>query len=283
MITQDQSPGVLCTPEPLVSAVMTDPLLVERGDGVATVTLNRPDSMNSLSVELKDALVAVVHDLAGDHSVRAVVLTGAGRAFCVGQDLREHKAMLDSGDPQPLRTVVRHYNPITSGLAAMPKPVVAAVNGVAAGAGAGFAFACDFRIASKSASFLLAFAGVGLSLDSGTSWTLPRLIGSARATALSLLSEPVTAEAALEMGLVNAVVEPDRLLPAAHELAARLAAGPTVAYAAIKESIAFAASSTLSDALAKEAEMQQRTGATADHRAAVDAFVAKQKPTFTGR
>jgi 2-(1,2-epoxy-1,2-dihydrophenyl)acetyl-CoA isomerase len=154
---------------------------------------------------------------------------------------------------------------------------------VAAGAGAGFAFACDFRIASKSASFLLAFAGVGLSLDSGTSWTLPRLIGSARAIAVSLLGEPVTAEAALEMGLVNAVVEPDRLLPAAHELAARLAAGPTAAYAAIKESIAYAATATLPEALAKEAGMQRRTGATADHRAAVDAFVAKQKPTFVGR
>lgn len=261
---------------------MTDALLVDHTDGVATMMLNRPDSMNSLSIELKNALVGAIRDLAANDTVRAVVLTGAGRAFCVGQDLREHQALLESGDPQPLHTVVDHYNPITSGLAAMPKPVVAAVNGVAAGAGAGFAFACDFRIASKQASFLLAFANVGLSLDSGTSWTLPRLIGSARATALSLLGEPIGAEAAIEMGLVNAVVEPDRVLPAAHELAARLAAGPTAAYAAIKESIAFAATSTLDEALAKEAEMQRRTGATADHAAAVRAFVAKQKPTFTG-
>ncbi|HEY3630798.1 MAG TPA: enoyl-CoA hydratase-related protein [Jatrophihabitantaceae bacterium] len=262
---------------------MTDALLVDHSDGVATVTLNRPDAMNSLSIELKEALVAAVRDLAADDSVRAVVLTGAGRAFCVGQDLREHKAMLDSGDPQPLRTVVDHYNPITSGLAHLPKPVIAAVNGVAAGAGAGFAFACDFRIASAKASFLLAFAGVGLSLDSGASWTLPRLIGSARATALALLGDTVSAEAALEMGLVNAVVEPDRVLPAAHELAARLAAGPTTAYAAIKESLAFAATSTLDEALAKEAEMQERTGATADHPNAVAAFVAKQTPVFTGK
>lgn len=262
---------------------MTDVLLVERAEGVATVTMNRPDSFNALSIELKEALVATVADLAGDESVRAVVLTGAGRAFCVGQDLREHQALLEAADPSPLSTVVRHYNPITAGLAKMPKPVVAAVNGVAAGAGAGFAFACDFRIASSSASFLLAFANVGLSLDSGASWTLPRLVGMARATALSLLAEPVHAEPALEMGLVNAVVEPDRVLPAAHELAARLAAGPTLAYAAIKESLAFAATSTLDDALAEEAEMQRRTGATADHRESVAAFVRKEKPRFNGR
>ena len=262
---------------------MTDALLVDHLDGVATMTLNRPDSMNALSIELKDALVSAVRDIADDDQVRAVVLTGAGRAFCVGQDLREHQALLASGDPRPLSTVVDHYNPITSRLARMPKPVIAAVNGVAAGAGAGFTFACDFRIASSKASFLLAFADVGLTLDSGASWTLPRLIGSARATALSLLGDRVTAEAALEMGLVNAVVEPDRVLPAALELAGRLARGPTAAYAAIKESIAFAATSTLDEALAKEGALQERAGATADHRAAVAAFVAKQTPTFTGR
>ncbi len=205
---------------------MTDVLLVERADGVATVTLNRPESMNSLSVELKQALVTELDAVARDESVRAVVLTGNGRGFCVGQDLREHVAALETGDVAPLSTVVEHYNPIVMSLATMPKPVIAAVNGMAAGAGAGFAFACDFRIASSSAGFLIAFANVGLSLDSGVSWTLPRLIGSARATALCLLAEPITADAAFEMGLVNALVDPDRVLPAAHELAARLAAGP---------------------------------------------------------
>ena len=158
----------------------------------------------------------------------------------------------------------------------MPKPVIAAVNGPAAGAGAGLALACDLRIASTNASFLLAFARVGLSLDSGVSWTLPRLIGSARATALALLAEPVAAEAALEMGLVNAVVEPDHLLPAALELATRLAAGPTAAYAAIKDVIAYAANSTLAEALANEAELQEAMGRTADHRNATEAFLAKQ-------
>lgn len=262
---------------------MADVLLVDRADGVATVTFNRPESMNSLSVELKEALVDAIDDLADDATVRAVVLTGAGRAFCVGQDLREHDALLTTGDPAPLHTVVEHYNPIVTGIVAMPKPVIAAVNGMAAGAGAGFAFAADFRIASQHGAFLLAFANVGLSLDSGASWTLPRLVGHARATALALLADPVAAEAALEMGLVNAVVEPDALLPAAHELAARLAAGPTAAYAAIKESLAYAASSTLVDALAREAELQGRAGASVDHRTAVAAFLSKQQPTFTGR
>jgi len=261
---------------------VSDVLLLERADGVATLTLNRPDSMNSLSVALKEALITAVDEVSRDDSVRAVVLTGSGRGFCVGQDLREHVALLQANDPAPLNTVTEHYNPIVTGLATMGKPVIAAVNGMAAGAGAGLAFACDFRIVAKSAGFLLAFANVGLTLDSGVSWTLPRLIGSERATALALLAEPITADAALEMGLVNAVVEPDHVLPAAQELAARLAAGPTAAYAAIKESIAYAADSTLVQSLAKEAELQTAMGATEDHRNATAAFVAKQKPVFTG-
>jgi 2-(1,2-epoxy-1,2-dihydrophenyl)acetyl-CoA isomerase len=261
---------------------VTDVLLVERADGVATVTLNRPESMNSLSVALKEALLDALEALRDDASVRAVVLTGAGRGFCVGQDLREHVAALESG-AAPLDTVTLHYNPIVTALATLPVPVIAAVNGMAAGAGAGLAFACDFRLAASSAGFLLAFANVGLSLDSGVSWTLPRLIGAARATSLALLAEPIDAEAALEMGLVNAVVEPDRLLPAAQELAARLAAGPTKAYGAIKESLAYAATATLADALAKEADLQRAMGETADHRNSTAAFVAKQKPVFEGR
>jgi 2-(1,2-epoxy-1,2-dihydrophenyl)acetyl-CoA isomerase len=260
-----------------------DVLLVERSQGVATLTLNRPESMNSLSVALKEALLAGVREVAADPSVRAVVLTGRGRGFCVGQDLREHVALLEADDPSPLNTVSEHYNPLVLALARMPKPVIAAVNGMAAGAGAGLAFACDFRIAANSAGFLLAFANVGLTLDSGVSWTLPRLVGQARATALALLAEPIPAEAALEMGLVNAVVDADAVLPAALELAGKLAAGPTAAYGAIKESIAYAADSSLEDALAKEAELQAAMGRTADHRNATRAFVNKQRPVFEGR
>jgi 2-(1,2-epoxy-1,2-dihydrophenyl)acetyl-CoA isomerase len=261
---------------------VADVLLVERAEGVATLTLNRPESMNSLSVELKETLRYTLAEVSADRSIRAVVLAGTGRGFCVGQDLREHVALLEANDPAPLATVTEHYNPIVLSIARMPKPVIAAVNGMAAGAGAGLAFACDFRIAAKTAGFLIAFANVGLTLDSGVSWTLPRLVGTARATALSLLAEPVTAEAALEMGLVNAVVEPERVLPAAQELAARLAAGPTAAYGAIKESLAYAANADLEAALAREGELQQAMGQTTDHRNATAAFVAKQQPTFTG-
>lgn len=261
---------------------MADVLLVERREGVATLTMNRPDSMNALSIELKETLLDAAREVSGDPAVRAVVLAGTGRGFCVGQDLREHVSLLQANDPAPLSTVVEHYNPLVLALARMPKPVIAAVNGMAAGAGAGLSFACDFRIAAKTAGFLIAFANVGLTLDSGVSWTLPRIVGSARATALSILAEPITAEAALDMGLVSAVVDPDRLLPAAQELAARLAAGPTAAYAAIKQSISYAATTDLESALAMEGELQVAMGRTEDHRNATAAFVAKQKPAFTG-
>jgi 2-(1,2-epoxy-1,2-dihydrophenyl)acetyl-CoA isomerase len=162
-------------------------------------------------------------------------------------------------------------------------PVVAAVNGMAAGAGAALALACDFRVAAEDAGFLMAFARVGLGPDSGSSWTLQRLVGMGRATAMLLLAEPITAQQALEMGLVNVVVPSADLLATAGELAARLAAGPTVAYAAIKETIAFSASHDLADSLAREAETQARCGATDDHRNAVEAFLAKQQAVFTGR
>lgn len=261
---------------------MSEVLLVDHADGVATITMNRPESMNSLSVELKLALRAALEGAAADPAVRAVVLTGSGRGFCVGQDLREHVALLEANDPSPLSTVTDHYNPIVLALANMPKPVIAAVNGMAAGAGAGLAFACDFRIAATTSGFLIAFANVGLALDSGVSWTLPRLIGSARATALCLLAEPITAQAALDMGMVNAVADPEHLAAAAHELAARLAAGPTAAYAAIKAGIAHAATSDLASALEEEARLQVAMGHTVDHRVSTAAFVAKQKPEFVG-
>jgi 2-(1,2-epoxy-1,2-dihydrophenyl)acetyl-CoA isomerase len=262
---------------------VSDTVLVDHSDGVATVTLNRPEALNSLTLECKVALLEAVQAASADPAVRAVVLTGAGRAFCAGQDLREHQALLDAGDPAPMHTVRDHFNPLVLQLVRMPKPVVAAGKGVAAGAGASLAFAADFRIAAERARFLLAFANVGLSLDTGASWTLPRLVGHARAVAMAILAEPVGSGPALEMGLVNAVVPDDRALPAAHELAARLAAGPTAAYAAIKESLAYAQTATLEEALEKEAEMQARTGASRDHQAATAAFLRKEQPVFIGQ
>jgi 2-(1,2-epoxy-1,2-dihydrophenyl)acetyl-CoA isomerase len=261
---------------------VSDVLLTQDTSGVRLLTLHRPESFNSLNVELKQELINALRKAAADDAVRALVLTGAGRAFCVGQDLKEHAAMLDAGDPTPLRTVEEHYNPLIRALTTMPKPVIAAVNGTAAGAGASLAYACDLRVASAEAKFLLAFATVGLSSDSGASWTLPRLIGYGRAMELMLLGEPVTADEALRIGMVNRVVDAGQTAEAAMELAQRLAAGPTSAYARIKETMLAAASEGLDEALAVEAGAQVEAGRTADHREAVAAFVAKRTPTFTG-
>ncbi|MEV0681003.1 enoyl-CoA hydratase-related protein [Actinosynnema sp. NPDC050436] len=256
-------------------------LLIDDADGVRTLTLNRPDSFNAFTVALKEQLLAAVDEAARDGAVRAVVITGAGRAFCAGQDLKEHIALLEAGDPAPLRTVEQHYNPLVKAVVAMPKPVIAAVNGTAAGAGASLAYACDLRIAARSAKFLMAFANVGLTADSGASWTLPRLIGHGRAMEMMLLAQPVAAEEALRIGMVNQVVPDGEALATALELARRLAAGPTTAYAKIKEAMAF--SGELAAALDVEARTQAEAGATADHREAVAAFVAKRPAEFTGR
>jgi 2-(1,2-epoxy-1,2-dihydrophenyl)acetyl-CoA isomerase len=260
---------------------MTDMLLVDRADGVATLTLNRPDSMNSLDVALKVALRDAVESMAADRSVRAIVLTGAGRAFCVGQDLKEHVATLEAGGP-PLNTVTEHYNPLVTSLATMPKPVVAAVGGMAAGAGASLSLLADFRIGGPRTAFLMAFANVGLAGDTGASWTLPRLVGYAKATELLMLAETVPAEEALRIGLLSKLVDDEAVLPAAQKLAARLAAGPTVAYGMIKRQLAVGSAGTLDEALACEATVQALCGETADHRTATAAFVAKEKPVFTG-
>ncbi|WP_158885324.1 enoyl-CoA hydratase-related protein [Amycolatopsis anabasis] len=259
-----------------------DVLLTADADGVRTLTLNRPKAYNSLTVELKERLLAALREAAADTGVRAVVLTGAGKAFCAGQDLKEHVGLLQAGDPSPLRTVADHYNPIVRAIVDMPKPVIAAVNGPAAGAGAAFAYASDLRIAASSANFLMAFANVGLGPDSGASWTLQRLIGYGRAAELMLLARTVDAEEAQRLGLVGEVVADDELAARTQAVAARLASGPTVAYAKIKSVLTAAAESTLDEALAAEDAAQGALGATADHREAVEAFVTKRKPNFTG-
>jgi 2-(1,2-epoxy-1,2-dihydrophenyl)acetyl-CoA isomerase len=262
---------------------VSDTVLLQRTGALAVLTLNRPESLNSLVLEMKLALREAVEDVRDDDGVRAVVLTGAGRAFCVGQDLREHAALLDAGDRAPLSTVREHYNPVVMALADMGKPTVAAINGTAAGAGLGLACALDFRIGATGARLTTAFTGIGLTADSGLSWTLPRLVGSGRASALLMLAEPFTAEQALDMGLLNAVVAPETVLPAAVELAERLSRGPTAAYACLKQSLRVSAVSTLAEALAEEDRQQTLAGRTSDHAAAVRAFLAKQQPVFEGR
>jgi 2-(1,2-epoxy-1,2-dihydrophenyl)acetyl-CoA isomerase len=260
------------------------PVLLSVADGVATITLNRPDAMNSLDVATKQALLDAVRRASDDQAVRCVVLTGSGRAFCVGQDLKEHITILNSDSRDSLfSTVDEHYNPIVSTIVGMEKPVVAAVNGVAAGAGASLAFACDLRVVADTAGFNLAFANIALSCDTGSSFTLQRLVGRAKAIELLYFPRTIAAADALELGLATRVVPAAELDSVVGELAARLAAGPTVALGALRQSVQYAAGHSFEDSVAFESAMMTRTGATADHAAAVAAFVAKEKPVFEGR
>ncbi|MGV9255125.1 2-cyclohexenylcarbonyl CoA isomerase [Streptomyces sp. NPDC003697] len=267
---------------------MADTVLYEVSDGLATITLNRPEAMNALNVAAKVALRDAVQSAAADQAVRAVLLTAAGdRAFCVGQDLKEHIGLLaadrETGSRQTMTTVREHYNPIVRALAGARKPVVAAVNGVAAGAGFGFALAADYRVVADTASFNTSFAGVALTADSGISWTLPRVVGPARAADLLLFPRSITARDAYELGIANRVVPAAELRAEAGKVARALAEGPTVAYAALKEAVAYGLTHSLEETLEKEDELQTRAGSSEDHAIAVQAFVNKEKPKYLGR
>lgn len=259
------------------------PVVVTDEGGVRTIRLDRPEAMNALDLATKQALKDAVLAAADDEQVRCVVLTGTGRAFCVGQDLREHVGMLQAGDDHLGRTVPEHYNPIAHALATMPKPVVAAVNGVAAGAGASFTFAADLRLVAASAGFNLAFTGIALSADSGASWWLPRLVGVAKAKELLLQPRTVGAAEALALGLATEVVPDEEFAARVAQVAAGLAAGPTLAYGAVRRAVAYSATHTLAESLDHEATLMDLTGASADHAAAVAAFLAKRPPVFEGR
>ncbi|MEV6052410.1 enoyl-CoA hydratase-related protein [Streptomyces sp. NPDC052107] len=267
---------------------MADTVLYEVSDGLATITLNRPEAMNALNIATKVALREAAESAAGDAAVRAILLTAAGdRAFCVGQDLKEHIGLLaadrETGSGQTMSTVKEHYNPIVRALAGAPKPVVAAVNGIAAGAGFGFALAADYRVVADTAAFNTSFAGVALTADSGISWTLPRVIGPGRAADLLLFPRSISAEDALELGIANRVVPAAELRAEAEKTARALAEGPTVAYAAIKEAVSYGLSHSLTETLEKEDELQTRAGRSEDHAIAVQAFVNKEKPKYLGR
>ncbi|GGJ10087.1 enoyl-CoA hydratase/isomerase family protein [Streptomyces brasiliensis] len=267
---------------------MADTVLYEVSDGLATITLNRPEAMNALNIATKVALRDAVRTAAADDAVRAVLLTAAGdRAFCVGQDLKEHIGLLaadrETGSGQTMSTVREHYNPIVRALAGAAKPVVAAVNGVAAGAGFGFALAADYRVVADTAAFNTSFAGVALTADSGISWTLPRVVGPARAADLLLFPRSISAQDAYELGIANRVVPAAELRAEAERVARKLAEGPTVAYAAIKEAVAYGLTHSLDETLDKEEELQVRAGRSEDHTIAVQAFVNKEKPKYLGR
>jgi 2-(1,2-epoxy-1,2-dihydrophenyl)acetyl-CoA isomerase len=254
-------------------------LRIEVADAVATVTLDRPDALNALSVALKEALLDALRTLGEEPAVRALVLTGAGRAFCAGQDLRERL----QPDALPLADEIRRrYNPIIRAMRELPKPIVGAINGVAAGAGASLAFACDVRIAAEEASFLLAFGRLGLIPDSGATWLLPRLVGAAKAAELALTTDPLSARDAERFGLVARVVPVESVVAEARALAARLAAGAPRALALTKRALEASWDATLAEQLETEADLQGEAGATADHAEGIAAFVERRVPRFNG-
>jgi len=258
-------------------------VILQQDGAVATITLNRPDSLNAFNETIKAELLDVLKTVERDASVRCVILTGAGRAFGSGQDLADLKHLYEGDEPPELGGMLRTgYIPLIRRICGMEKPVIAAVNGVAAGAGASFALACDMRIASEKASFVQAFIHVGLIPDCGATWFLPRLVGVGRAMELACLGDKISAEEALRLGMVNRVVPPEQLMDVTMELAQKLAAFPTKAIALNKRLFNQAFQNDLEAQLEAEAFAQTTAARTADHMEGVRAFNEKRKPQFKG-
>jgi 2-(1,2-epoxy-1,2-dihydrophenyl)acetyl-CoA isomerase len=253
-----------------------DPILIDHRGAWRIVTLNRPDRLNAFNDAMHRALASALDDAAEDTDCRAVLLTGAGRGFCAGQDLAAISGDLGT-------TLENFYNPLVRRISGMNKPVVCAVNGTAAGAGANIALACDIVLAARSAKFIQSFAKIGLVPDSGGTWLLPRLIGEARAKALAMLAEPIPAETAQSWGMIWRAVDDDKLKSEAETLAAHLASQPTQGLALIKQAFAKSATNSLDAQLDLERDLQRQAGATPDYAEGVNAFIAKRPPTFTGR
>lgn len=268
--------------EPTNAAAGQPPVLVEAAGSYRLITLNRPDRLNAFTVDLHRALRAALDEAARDDACRAVILTGAGRGFCAGQDLVERLGDAQA-TPDLGATIEAFYNPLIAALRALPLPVIAAVNGVAAGAGANLALACDIVLAGRSAKFIQAFTKIGLVPDSGGTWLLPRLVGSARARGLALLAEPLPAEKAEAWGLVWKVVDDAALLDEARATALALAALPAEGLALTKQALALGESNGLEAQLEVERDLQRRAGRTADYREAVAAFVGKRPPAFRAK
>ena len=258
-------------------------LLADRREGVLVLTLNRPDVLNSINASLADALVSAFRSAADDTGLRAVLLTGSGRAFCAGQDLADVLPAPDRPQPDLGDIVRRQYNPIVHAIRTLEKPVVCAVNGVAAGAGANIAFACDITLAADSATFIQSFAKVGLIPDSGGTFILPRIIGLQRAAALTMLGDKLDANRAKEWGLLYDVVPAAALADASFALARRLADMPTRALGLAKRGFNAAFANSLNTQLALEEELQREAGRTADYAEGVRSFVEKRTPIFEGR
>jgi 2-(1,2-epoxy-1,2-dihydrophenyl)acetyl-CoA isomerase len=262
---------------------MSEPTIrLELTEGVATITLNRPDKLNAINEVMQAELAGALDRLEADATIRALLLTGAGRAFSAGQDLTDR--VMGEGDAPPDLgdTLDRLHNPLIRRLRRLERPIVCAVNGVAAGAGANLALACDLVLAARSANFIQAFCRLGLVPDAGGTYVLPRLVGAARAMGLALLGEPLTAEQAASWGLIWRVVDDEQLMPEASALARQLAAQPTKGLGLIKRALNASAANTLGEQLDLERDLQREAGRTRDYREGVRAFLEKRSPKFEG-
>jgi 2-(1,2-epoxy-1,2-dihydrophenyl)acetyl-CoA isomerase len=261
----------------------SDTVLVERTGGVTRLTLNRPDRLNAFNLEMHEALRDAFCRIEADDSCRAVILTGAGRGFCAGQDLAARKSAPGASPPDLGESLDKNYNPLIRRIRALPKPVIVAVNGVAAGAGANLALNGDIVIAARSARFIQSFSKLGLVPDAGGTWLLPRLMGEARAKAAIMLGDPITAEQAETWGLLWKVADDDKLADESMAIATRLSEGPTLGYAAQKALVQAAATTSYDRQLDLERDAQRKLGLTPDYQEGVNAFLEKRAARFTGK
>ncbi|MGA2462420.1 MAG: enoyl-CoA hydratase-related protein [Candidatus Bathyarchaeia archaeon] len=259
-------------------------IIYEKSQGIATITLNRPDVLNAVNEKMGQELQEALKIAERDPEIRCLIITGKGRAFCAGEDIQALKGQYERGEnPKLGERLLYKYNPIIRRIRGMEKPVIAAVNGAAAGAGAGIAYSCDLRIASDTAKFFQAFVKIGLAPDSGTSFFLPRLVGFSKALELALSGDELSSKDAERFGIVSKVVPADQLMSTARELAAKFAAGSPRGIALTKRALNKSISSDLETVLGYESYLQEIAGATSDHIEAVKAFFEKRKPVFTGK